>query len=226
MKSVQAIVFDLDDTLYPERQFVLSGFRAVAEWINENYAVQDFFAVQEALFMDGKRGKIFDAALKHCGLPTERPLLEAMLQVYRSHMPQLELFIDADLALSFCCSRYKTGLITDGYAATQRNKVRALSLEARLDAFVFSDDHGRENWKPSMIPYQEICRLLHVIGEECVYVGDNPDKDFITANSLGWKTIRITRPGTEHEKKIALPKYEANYTLRNLGDLPELVAHL
>ena len=31
MSGLHAIIFDLDDTLYPERDYVLSGFRAVAQ---------------------------------------------------------------------------------------------------------------------------------------------------------------------------------------------------
>ena len=32
LSSYEAIIFDLDDTLYPERAYVLSGFHAVAVW--------------------------------------------------------------------------------------------------------------------------------------------------------------------------------------------------
>lgn len=223
---MKAVIFDLDDTLYPERQFVLSGFRAVATRVLQKYGVQGFFESQKALFDAGRRKKIFDTALALCGLPAEPAVLVDLLQVYRFHSPQIELFSDANQVLQCCRRRYKTGLITDGYAATQRNKVQALKLTERLDAFVFSDDFGRENWKPSAAPYQEMCRLLQVAPEHCVYIGDNPEKDFITAKKLAWTTIRVRRPGTENEKIIAQQEYDANFTVPNLEECFRLLSQL
>ena len=40
---MKAVIFDLDDTLFPERTYVLSGFRAVGDWISETYSIRGFF---------------------------------------------------------------------------------------------------------------------------------------------------------------------------------------
>ena len=37
---VHTVVFDLDDTLFAERDYVLSGFRAVDEWIRRERRVE------------------------------------------------------------------------------------------------------------------------------------------------------------------------------------------
>lgn len=207
---MKAVIFDLDDTLYPERQFVFSGFKAVADLILQKFGVQDFFETQKAIFDAGERKKIFDMALTRCGIALDPGIIKAMLQIYRTHDPQIGLYEDVIPTLDYCCKHYKTGIITDGYAATQKNKVHALKLDARFDVIVYSDDFGRENWKPSAVPYQKMCKLLQVKPEQCVYVGDNPDKDFIAAKELGWLTIRVLRQGTEHAKKVAPPAYEAD----------------
>ena len=39
LRDWQGIVFDLDDTLYPERDYVLSGFKAVASWAEARLGV-------------------------------------------------------------------------------------------------------------------------------------------------------------------------------------------
>jgi putative hydrolase of the HAD superfamily len=223
---LKAIVFDLDDTLYPERQFVASGFRAVAEWIQQHYTVQGFFEVQMVLFANGQRKKIFDSALVQCGLAVDEELVEHMLAVYRSHIPQITLFKDAEQALLGCREYYQTGVITDGYAATQRNKVRALALESWIDVFVFSDDYGRKNWKPSAVPYQEMCEQLNLAAKHCVYVGDNPTKDFVTAKKLGWRTLRVVRQDTEHSDSIVLPEYDAEVAISSLNALPDILRRL
>ena len=46
MRKAEAIVFDLDDTLYPEREYVFSAYRAVAKWIERHLGT----AATEALF--------------------------------------------------------------------------------------------------------------------------------------------------------------------------------
>jgi putative hydrolase of the HAD superfamily len=35
---IQALIFDLDDTLYPESDFLTSGYRVVARYVADNYA--------------------------------------------------------------------------------------------------------------------------------------------------------------------------------------------
>ena len=37
MRKYEAIIFDMDDTLYPERHFVKSGYHVVAQAIQEKY---------------------------------------------------------------------------------------------------------------------------------------------------------------------------------------------
>ena len=53
----RAIVFDLDDTLYPERDYVLSGFRAIARWAAEHLRIpaEDGYRELAELFAAGVR---------------------------------------------------------------------------------------------------------------------------------------------------------------------------
>ena len=69
---------------------------------------------------------------------------------------------------------------------------------ARVDAVVYSDSFGREHWKPSAVPYRAVAEALGVAHDACVYVADNPQKDFITARVLGWRTIQVAREGQTH----------------------------
>ncbi len=217
-----ALVFDLDDTLFPEREFVQGGFAAVDRWLQGDHAVFGFEPEARRLFAEGLRGRIFDEALRRLGVDGAQTLVPRMVAVYRGHRPQLELFPDAQWALGHFRGRCKLGLITDGYAGTQRNKVAALGLGEGFEAIVFTDDLGRENWKPSPIPFQGLMETLGCPGSACVYVGDNPAKDFLAPNRLGWRTIQVAREEGEyrHTATDSLPAdYQASRVIQSLREL-------
>jgi len=190
----QAVVFDLDDTLYAERDYVLSGLRAVATWAEGQLGLpaERSFAELRRLFEDGVRGNTFDRWLSTHGLqPDER--VTAMVHIYRGHKPQIALESDVHDLLVRLRQRYRLGLLTDGHLEVQRRKVTALGLEHFFQAIVYSDALGREVWKPSPQPFQAMLRQLSVTANAAVYVGDNPAKDFRGARRVGMHTIRVRR---------------------------------
>jgi putative hydrolase of the HAD superfamily len=216
---IRTLVFDLDDTLYPEHQFVLSGFAAVDEWLRNERNLLGFAEAASAVFASGVRGDIFNRALDALGLGNEVSLVPRLVEVYRDHTPRIQLFPDAQWALDYFAPRMRFGLITDGYLQVQQRKVAALGIAERFESIVFSDVFGREGWKPSPLPYERIMTDLGCKPSDCVYVGDNPKKDFVTARRLGWMTIRIRRPGCEHSGVKLDGMHEAE---SEIGDLQEL----
>lgn len=224
---IPAVIFDLDDTLYPEHAFVRSGFAEAGRWLQAQQGVAGLAAEAGRLFAEGRRGRIFDEALLALGVAPAPALVARLVAVYRSHVPQLELYADAAWALDHCGARGRLGLLTDGYAATQRNKVAALGIAARFQAMVFTDDHGRENWKPSPAPFQRIALALDCPAAACVYVGDNPAKDFVAPNRLGWRTVHLRRAGGEYAAVIpeGLPAdHRAQRAITSLRELGGLLA--
>lgn len=215
-----ALVFDLDDTLYLEREFVLSGFAAVDEWLRRQLAVTGFAAEAGRRFAAGARGKVFDETLAHLGVEGGAGLVPEMVALYRAHEPRLTLLPDARWALEHYRGRCKLGLLTDGYAATQRHKVAALGIGGCFDEIVYSDDLGRARWKPSPVPFLRMMAGLGCRGTECVYVADNPTKDFSAPNGLGWLTVRIRREGGEHAGVVSgEPAARMITSLRELPDV-------
>jgi putative hydrolase of the HAD superfamily len=61
--TAHTLVFDLDDTLYPERDGVLSGFGAVDEWLQKTKNVTVVSGLARQTFEEGRRGRIFDEVL-------------------------------------------------------------------------------------------------------------------------------------------------------------------
>ena len=220
---IRALVFDLDDTLFPEREFVQSGFKAVDEWLRNARSIQGFQDMAAAEFSTGVRKNVFNLALHRLGVSDDPELVRQMVEVYRAHNPRIRLFADADWALNHFAGRMQLGLLTDGYLEVQRRKVAALGIVHRFAAVVYSDEAGREAWKPSPVPYENVMTQLQRRGNECVYVGDNPAKDFIAPKVLGWRTVQIRRDGGEHAGIKAPLTHEADAVIDSLEDIEDLI---
>lgn len=216
---IKVLVFDLDDTLFPEHEFVLSGFQVVSNWVAKKYSLLEFFEVAWQFFKEGKRNQIFNLTLEKLGVEYDPCMIQELVQIYRQHKPIISLHEDAKWAINHFKRSKKLGLITDGYLLTQQNKVEALKIEGSFDAIIYSDLYGRENWKPSSFSYKKIMESLRCQGKECVYVGDNPSKDFVTAKKLGWITVRICRQGGEYSSITTDNNHEADIKLLSLTDL-------
>ena len=195
----RAVVFDLDDTLYPEREFAFSGYEAVAGAFADRLGASaaDLAARMGELFDTPHRRRVFNTILAEAGVVQADvdALVAEMIAAYRSHAPRIRLHPDADAALSRLRGGCCLGLISDGPLEMQRNKVGALGLTSRLEEIILTDEWGEEFWKPHPRAFEEMSRRLGVPPRACIYVADNPAKDFIAPNALGWGTVFIKRPG-------------------------------
>lgn len=207
---MKAVLFDLDDTLYPEIEFVKSGFKVVARYLSSRHHFDEgtlFTQMLDILQRDG-RGKIFDRLLRDIDLYAEEKV-RLLVYLYRSHHPTIQLYEDTLPVLKHLkrCGM-RLGVVTDGMASVQRNKIAALDLERFFDVIVYTDEVGREYWKPSTIPYKVALDLLEVTPLEATYVGNDPSKDFLGANSLGMLTIQVKRP-VQQNSTLGVPSEPA-----------------
>ncbi len=222
---IRAVAFDMDDTLYPERAFVFSGYRAVSEVVEAELGFSVYDELVE-LFQSGRRGDLFTPVLARHMATVDEIYVKSLVAVYRTHSPNIAPFPEADSVLKEISGRYLTALISDGIEAVQQRKLDALGLRPHFKAIVMSGEFGRAFWKPHPLPFEVCARRLSLETGQMVYVGDNPEKDFITARRLGSKTIRVRRPGTLHFE-IQLPAaQEADVTVDGLTEVPEAVERL
>jgi putative hydrolase of the HAD superfamily len=133
------VVFDLDDTLYKEIHFVRSGFRAVADALQESTGL-DLYS--ELLTLHGSTtDDTFDTILDRHGLSS--PTAQELVQVYREHEPTLQLPASSGSILARIAEHdVPLGLLTDGRSTTQRNKLRALGIEHHFAEIVVSEEIG------------------------------------------------------------------------------------
>lgn len=190
---IRAVLFDLDDTLYCEADFVRSGFIAVAEALELRGVGRklELLALLEYIHAMEGRERVLDKLTARLGLP--EGWAPELVECFRAHQPSLELASDVVEVLTRLRERYQLGCVTDGWGATQRRKVEVLKLASLLDVVVFSDDFGRAHWKPSPRPFRACCALLGVTPAESVFVGDNPERDVRGARNAGLLSVRIRR---------------------------------
>ena len=215
--AIRCVVFDVDDTLYLERDYVRSGFDAVGAWLQRDSGVAGFSDQAWRIFCAGGRGNVFDLALSALGVPACDSLVHQLVQVYRTHEPRIELLPDAQACLQSLHGRTTMAIVTDGPAASQRAKIKALRLEEWMHTLVCTAELGEGRGKPDPLAFEIIERRTGAAGAACVYVADNPGKDFGGPISLGWKTVRIRREQGLHAR-LETPQ-DVDAELSQLSDL-------
>ena len=217
---LSAVVFDLDDTLYLERDYVISGFRAVASWAESELGVPSEQCLSDlrSLFDEGVRTNTFDRWLRARGFHPQG-YVQQMVDAYREHDPTICTFDPVPGLLGSLADKCQLGLITDGRSTVQRRKLAALQLASSFDAVVLTGDLGPSWWKPSVLPFELIIALMGASAQNVVYVADNPLKDFIGARAAGMFSIWVRTPrglysglqppSIEHVPDIAIDELSA-----------------
>jgi putative hydrolase of the HAD superfamily len=226
---ITTVVFDLDDTLFDEVDFCRSGFRAVARHLAElsdTRATDDVFTVIWKCFVTGDRGSTFDLALAELGIPGDAAVIHRLVEIYRTHTPTLSLPEESRATLDALQERYTLALLTDGFLPTQRLKVRALGIEHYFKAIIYTEELGRQYWKPSPRGFEVLIEMLAASPQEMVYVADNETKDFIAPNRLGLLTIQLLRSRGLYREPAGVPEAAAKMRIDRLGRLPEALSQL
>ena len=213
------ICFDLDDTLYKEIDYLKSAYREIALHAahgDQLLADKAYYEMLQAYKDGGNAFRKLNEVME-----TDIPL-ETYLQMYRTHRPDIHLEKEIEKTLDeLKAAGSVIALITDGRSVQQRNKIAALGLNRWIadEDIVVSEETGCE--KPAEDNYRRLMEL-HPDAERFVYVGDNPKKDFIAPNRLGWTTVCLLDNGENiHSQKFAehaLP-YHPRYRIASLKDL-------
>ena len=184
-EGLKAVVFDLDDTLYGEKEYIRSGYRAVAKVIPQ---VKNAERKLWRLFLEKKPA--IDEVLSMEGIYTEE-IRQRCLGVYRLHEPDIHLYDGVmKLLTKLRCHGYKLGVITDGRPEGQRAKIRVLGLGKYMDHIIVTDELGGVKYrKPNEAAFIQMADKLNVAFTQMCYVGDNIKKDFSAPLKLGMRAV-------------------------------------
>ncbi len=212
------IVFDLDEVLYDEKTYVISGFRDVSEFLEKDEAIPKkiIFEYLKRRLKNG-RERIFNDLLDNFGIYSQKNL-EKCISVYRTHTPKIKLYSDAKDCLKRL-KNYPLYIVTDGNKIVQKNKIKALNLENHIKKTILTSNYGLRNSKPSTFCFQKICDMEKTLPTNLVYIGDDPHKDFVGLKREGFKTIRLFKGRFKNERLSK--EFEADYKIKSLKEINE-----
>ncbi len=211
-----AFVFDLDDTLYKERDYVASCFEWVGARLRASHGAEHAHEKLQGLFDAGAGDAIGTVCAEYGVNDAEKADLITQM---RAHSPAITLSEDAAHLLSWIRERnYNFSIVTNGRSITQRRKMEALRLGDALSVAI-SEEIGAA--KPDPTCYS-LAISAHA-ADRYFYVGDNPKHDFVGPNELGWTTVMLRDNGRNiHDQSRAFPaNHQAAVTI---DDLRELIA--
>ena len=212
--SERVLIFDLDDTLYKEIDFLKSAYREIAKVIGHPEAFD--FMLDSYLYGDNAFKSVIDKY--HLKFTVGQ-----LLDIYRNHKPDISLEQDTATTLdALKASGAIMCLLTDGRSLTQRNKIEAFRLNRWFadEDILISEEFGYG--KPSIECYQYF--LDRYPDAQFTVIGDNPAKDFLTPNKLGWMTICLRPNGQNiHNQNLKVPKeYLAKHKIDNLSQIKRI----
>lgn len=185
IEGLKAVIFDLDDTLYSEKEYVRSGYHAVAKRLPQ---LED---VEQKLWNAFEHGKsAVDDVLINEGIYTEK-MKQSCLETYRCHQPDIHLYDGVlPMLVELRKEGFLTGIITDGRPEGQRAKIKALGLEQYMNHIIITDEFGGTEYrKPNQKAFVLMKEYFSVDYDEMCYVGDNIKKDFIAPEKLGIRMV-------------------------------------
>ena len=217
------IVFDLDDTLYAEYEYKVSGIRAVIRSITQLYPQWTVSELENCL--DPHSSAWLDDLCRYCGFNESEQ--QALLWQYRLHEPTLTPYLSAASLAELTRGFSAKALITDGRSITQRLKLKALGLADFFDNVLISEAYRSE--KPCDKRFVFLQNQYSSTNNQFIYIGDNIKKDFVTPNRLGWLTIGLK--ASEHNIHIHHPDdfdaaYHPQYWIDSLTDLSEFLSKI
>lgn len=219
---IRALLIDMDDTLYDERSYVLSGFRAVAAEIARRFAAADegaLFGNMVAELDANGRGRVFDVALARAGISGDPSQISELVEVYRTHAPDLMLWPGVSETLADLRGDHRLAIVTDGLGVMQRRKVAALGLNERVDAVVYCWEYDAP--KPDPAGYLHALRVLGAGADEAVVIGDRPDHDMAVAAAIGSRAIRVL---TGRHAGVGLAGLSPDATVADFTETPAVLS--
>ena len=215
----KVVVFDLEDTLYQEMDFLKSGYQAVANYLSKSVGEDDLYAEMIEAYQAGEKD-VFQKVLDDHQLTIDK---SELLDIYRYHIPQIHLDSKVRSVLEQLQGKCHLALITDGRPRTKRNIINALGLSEYFDGadVYISDEVGHLKTAPysfeRIMDKNPDCQYL--------YVGDNPAKDFLMPNRLGWLTVCLKDHGQNiHPQDFSLAaEYLPQRTIKEMTELIDIL---
>ncbi|MCS6933905.1 MAG: HAD family hydrolase [Chitinophagales bacterium] len=178
-------IFDLDNTLYAETQYLHAAYRRIEEHFAQP-GIADFLLRE---FETHGRINLFDKLINTYQLPPES--LERCLRILRTvQVPGgLAVFHHiSNLLYALKAQHKRLALLTNGHPAQQQNKIRQMNIPLAeiFDVIVFADEIQP---KPSPAGVHYLLNHFHLPAADALMIGDS-DTDRTAAEKAGVNFIQ------------------------------------
>jgi HAD superfamily hydrolase (TIGR01549 family) len=207
MRTIDTVLFDLDDTLHDDTAAYQTAVRHVAAGLAASYGI-DATVVFDAYCAEAQkfwkelerehlgtgiveaRERMWQSALAAVGIDDPALVQKCADDYLRRRADVLELSPGAlDLVHALKARGCKLGIVTNGFAATHHDKIARLGLTPHFDALFLADEIGMV--KPDPGVFQHAMDVLGSVPERTAMVGDRYDRDIVGAHALGIFTVLV-----------------------------------
>ena len=216
---VKAVVFDLDDTLYMENEFVEYGLKNAANVAETVYGIVNANEKIRSLYQESK-ANVFDRLVNAEKIKDKEIAVAGLVKAYRNCEPKSLRCNPGvlDLLKTLKKKEMHMGIITDGFADVQKSKIKALGIQEYIDKIVITDELGGVQCrKPNPIGFEKMLKMLDVKPQEMVYIGDNPNKDFAIKKYLPIITARVDVPNGIYRNSEYLYGIKPDIIVKQIG---------
>lgn len=198
-KTVRAVGFDMDGTLYDEAEFVSQVYEPISVRLSMVCGAPAE-AIHQIMFRrwlekGSSYNRIFGEVLDRFGVEdtTAETAIADCLAIFRNFRPLLKLPVRVAALLECMCENFMLFLVSDGSSVLQRAKFEALGLGRWFlpENVGISGCHGPGFSKPATKIIDKIAVLKAVKPSEVVFIGDR-DVDEHFAAEAGFSYIGVT----------------------------------
>ena len=219
---IKSVIFDLDNTLIDFlRMKKLSCDAAVSAMVGAGLDADKEKAINELFELYGQFGMedkiVFQRLLEKLTGKIDYEVLASGIVAYRRvRAGFLEAYPNVDyVLLKLKAKSIKLGIVTDAPKLKAWIRLASIKLSNYFDVVVTFED--TKQLKPSKLPFKAALRQLSLKPEECLMVGDWPERDIKGAKAIGMKTC-FARYGNPKAKDS-----NADYEINDIKELLEIV---
>jgi putative hydrolase of the HAD superfamily len=221
---IKVILFDLDDTLISEKEFVNDRFEYLSFFIAKKYflSTEIVIGTLHTLFQESPLN-VFNRFFDYIHISYSKEDIDLLVKKYREEEVKVKYFDDVlPTIIQLKNKKIKLGIISDGNLSTQKNKIKCLKTEDYFDKIILTDEFGKKFWKPNPKAFEMMKDYFNVSYDQIAYVGDNPEKDFYIGKLFPITTIRIQRENSLYEKRRYYQDVREEFRIETMNELLQL----
>lgn len=221
---IKAVVFDLDDTLISEYDYIKSGFTHISRLLEPTFDRSSHQLYAELLLLYRNSPKnVFNRLYDLFNIDCDQDTILTLVNEFRHHDPVITMFPDVLPLLTYLKDQnIATGIITDGYLISQQKKLDTIKAAEHFNQIIMTDELGRAFWKPHPLSFEIMKERMDIEFEEILYIGDNPNKDFYIGSIHPITTVRIHRNGV-YETTDYYEGITEHYSINSLDELRSII---